>query len=117
MQIQWKDKWLSFNAQGHQVKLQGISDDVQPCTEVTLNQLSAMERDDAVWGIVQVYDVQPDLPSKPKLPPEIQNIIKEFDSIFQPIPHLPPQRPKDHTIPLISGAQPFRLRPYRYNPF
>lgn len=29
---------------------------------------------------------------------------------------LPPRRHINHTIPLISGAQPFRLRPYRYNP-
>jgi hypothetical protein len=29
---------------------------------------------------------------------------------------LPPKRHISHAIPLIPGAQPFRLRPYRYNP-
>jgi len=29
---------------------------------------------------------------------------------------LPPKRHISHTIPLVPGAQPFRLRPYRYNP-
>lgn len=29
---------------------------------------------------------------------------------------LPPSRPSDHHIPLISGAQPVNVRPYRYNP-
>jgi len=28
----------------------------------------------------------------------------------------PPRRHIKHSIPLIAGAQPFRLRPYRYNP-
>lgn len=29
---------------------------------------------------------------------------------------LPPAREFDHAIPLIPGAQPVNLRPYRYNP-
>lgn len=29
---------------------------------------------------------------------------------------MPPKRHVNHAIPLITGAQPFRLRPYRYNP-
>lgn len=30
--------------------------------------------------------------------------------------HLPPTRAADHTIPLIPGAQPVKVRPYRYSP-
>jgi hypothetical protein len=29
----------------------------------------------------------------------------------------PPTRPLTHTIPLLPGTQPFRLKPYRYTPF
>jgi hypothetical protein len=29
---------------------------------------------------------------------------------------LPPKRSIDHSIPLMPGALPFRLRPYRYTP-
>lgn len=29
---------------------------------------------------------------------------------------MPPERQGDHRIPLLEGAQPFCLRPYRYNP-
>lgn len=29
---------------------------------------------------------------------------------------MPPERPGDHKIPILDGAQPFCLRPYRYNP-
>jgi hypothetical protein len=29
---------------------------------------------------------------------------------------LPPQRKVDHAIPLLLGAQPFSIRPYRYTP-
>jgi hypothetical protein len=58
MQIQWKEKWLSFLYQGSTVKLQGIPDDTSTCQEITLNQLSALEKQDAVWGIVELYSVE-----------------------------------------------------------
>lgn len=36
--------------------------------------------------------------------------------MFTPPTELPPERQGDHIIPLLEGAQPFCLRPYRYNP-
>jgi len=50
------------------------------------------------------------------LPPELQHILNEFDTVFAPPTELPPERARDHKIPLLDGAQPFCLRPYRYNP-
>lgn len=50
------------------------------------------------------------------LPDEIQALIQQYSSLVQPIPGLPPKRDGDHSIPLLPGAAPFRLRPYRYNP-
>lgn len=38
--------------------------------------------------------------------PQIAALLSEFDSLFQPSTGLPPQRPCDHSIPLIPGAQP-----------
>jgi hypothetical protein len=116
MQIQWKQKWLSFNAQGHQVKLQGISDNVHSCPEVILNQLTAMEKDESVWGIVQVYSVQPETPAQPEIPPAITTLIDQYADIFSEPSGIPPVRSHTHTIPLLPGVQPFRLRPYRYTP-
>lgn len=66
--------------------------------------------------MVQVNTVEDDSTPTTTIPATIQAIIDEFQDIFQPLPHLPPPRKGDHTIPLLPGAQPFRLRPYRYNP-
>ena len=40
----------------------------------------------------------------------------EFDIIFQEPTELPPPRSCDHSIPLIEGANPVFIRPYRYAP-
>lgn len=48
--------------------------------------------------------------------PEIKKLIKEFAVLFSEPEGLPPKRKFDHAIPLLSGAQPFRLRSYRYTP-
>lgn len=43
-------------------------------------------------------------------------MITQYQDIFAKFTGLPPKRHINHAIPLIPGAQPFRLRPYRYNP-
>lgn len=40
----------------------------------------------------------------------------QFVDLFKEPATLPPERPYDYSIPFIAGAQPFMLRPYRYNP-
>lgn len=52
----------------------------------------------------------------PKLPAPIEDLIKEFNDIFNEPTHLPPHRLGfDHRIPLKDGSTPFNLRPYRYS--
>jgi hypothetical protein len=80
-----------------------------------------MQKHDAILHLVELHvvedngDAQADIPNL--IPPAIQEIINKFHAIFQPLPHLPPSRHGDHSIPLLLGVQPFRIRPYRYNPF
>jgi hypothetical protein len=52
----------------------------------------------------------------PVLPSEIQQILDEFSAVCTPPTELPRVRPYDHTIPLIQGARPVNIRPYRYPP-
>ena len=47
-------------------------------------------------------------------PQEIKELLEEFSEVFQQPVSLPPIRACDHAIPLKSGAQPFKLKPYRY---
>lgn len=46
----------------------------------------------------------------------MHSVIAQYQHLFEKPKGLPPARHINHTIPLILGAQPFRLRPYRYNP-
>ena len=48
--------------------------------------------------------------------PEVPVVLSEFASVFAPVDGLPPQRACDHAIPLVAGAKPVYIRPYRYPP-
>lgn len=50
------------------------------------------------------------------VPTEIAQVLEEFASVFEEPKGLPPERAFDHFIPLLPGAKPVNLRPYRYNP-
>jgi len=54
--------------------------------------------------------------SDPAVPVAISSLMAEFTELFQPPTDLPPRRDCDHSIPLIAGAQPVFIRPYRYAP-
>jgi hypothetical protein len=71
---------------------------------------------DSILYIVQINVVQNPEPNFPTLPEDLQQVIWQFADVFAPPFELPPSRVGDHKIPLIEGAQPFCLRPYRYNP-
>lgn len=43
-------------------------------------------------------------------------MVQEFSHLFEEPSGLPPARDYDHTIPLIPGAVPVNVRPYRYTP-
>jgi hypothetical protein len=61
--------------------------------------------------MVELQALKGNLDSKEK-PKEVQQLIEEFSELFEPPSQLPPKRATDHSIPLLPGSQPFRLRPY-----
>jgi hypothetical protein len=48
-----------------------------------------------------------------EIPDEINELLHQFQDIFQAPSGLPPQRACDHQIPLNPGAKPPNIRPYR----
>lgn len=48
------------------------------------------------------------------LPLELQNLLSDFDDVFQLPTCLPPVRLHDHRIPLVDESKVVRMRPYRY---
>jgi hypothetical protein len=51
-----------------------------------------------------------------QIPQPIQDLLSQFKEIFLEPRSLPPRRAVDHQIPLIPGAEPVNIRPYRYSP-
>lgn len=100
------------------VKLQGLKEDTSKCHVISGDQLFAMEKQDEVWCVVEVYPVEADLnEAKPQVPVLLQPLVQDFADIFSEPFGVPPSRSMTHSIPLIPGTTPFRLRPYRYTPF
>ena len=50
------------------------------------------------------------------LHPSVTAVLSEFAAVFAPVDGLPPERSCDHSIPLVAGAKPVIIRPYRYPP-
>ena len=114
MEINWKEMWMSFGFQGSRAILQGITSKVVHCELISRQDLAVLANQDILWCLLELKTID----SNPNLvlrPPEVQSLVDEFTDIFLPPTGLPPKRALVHTIPLISGVQPFRLRPYRYN--
>jgi hypothetical protein len=49
-----------------------------------------------------------------ELPTDLKILLDKYSSVFQLPTGLPPVRDCDHQIPLIPGANPVQMRPYRY---
>jgi hypothetical protein len=50
------------------------------------------------------------------LPEPVEQLLQEFEVLFLEPTQLPPPHQFDHAIPLLPGAKPVNLRPYRFNP-
>jgi hypothetical protein len=99
MHIHWKQKWMVIPYQKVPVVLHGINS--EPPDDILI-QLSS----------VSVADNSSEAP----VIPEIQVLLDRFQHLFATQLSLPPARPCDHSIPLVPGAQPVQVRPYRYPP-
>lgn len=102
MKVDWQHHRLAIPYKGKSVLLQGISE-MDSSTESEL--------------LVQVFSISDsELQTKPELTPTITALLNEFLELITPPNLLPPQRQCDHEIPLLEGARPVTVRPYRYPP-
>jgi hypothetical protein len=100
MHVHWKNKWLSIPYQGSSVVLHG--DQADTPVQLLL-QVCSLDTTSTSEALVPLFLV-------------VQPLLDEFSNVFQPPDSLPPSRACNHAIPLILGAQPFYIRPYRYPP-
>ena len=100
---------------GKQITLQGLTSEISNLPKISASQLHILEQNEDIWCVLELFMINSS-PEQADLPPAITELITEFSCIFDKPTGLPPPRSHFHTIPLIPGAQPFKLRPYRYSP-
>lgn len=115
MEVHWKSKWMSFLYKEEKIELQGIIPDLSHYQFMDTSEIENLQKNDEIWCVLQLYNVQL-LGVVDNCPKAIQALLSQFSELFEEPTELPPNRPYDHSIHLLPGAQPFRLRPCRYNP-
>jgi len=100
MKVHWKHKWLTVPYGDSTATLFGIMDEIPEGV------------------VVQVCTVQTQISDSVELsiPPYVQMLIEQFADLFAMPTELPPPRDSDHRIPLVPGASPVVVRPYRFAP-
>jgi hypothetical protein len=103
--------------EGHTVYLTGAQVDSSACQAITPDQLRTLFQQAQVARVVQLSLMQSDtVSSEAVLPGSVSSLLEEFQELFAEPQGLPPVRQFDHAIPLLPGAKPVNLRPYRFNP-
>lgn len=105
-----------FDHEFSTVRLQGVPTLPVLGTSVSAAQVQAMVKSNSILYMVHLNAIDADSQAELVLPPEIQELLSQFSDLFEEPTTIPPPRAGDHQIPLMAGAQPFRLRPYRYSP-
>jgi hypothetical protein len=102
MKVDWLRRWLVIPYKNSTIRLQGISP-------------SAITTDDEL--LVQVFSIAAESSNtQTLLPPAISELLQEFPIVVSPPDALPLSQDCDHEIPLVEGARPVTVRPFRYPP-
>jgi hypothetical protein len=124
MWIDWKNKVMKFHLDDREIILTGVRDTTVARPAILGKGLKWLLKRKAISHCIELS-----LPSRQEkhcevifmadsiqIPPEVQDLLGQFKEIFAEPHSLPPRRAVDHRIPLILGAQPVNVRPYRYSP-
>lgn len=114
MYCDWEQKTMEFQHQCQLVKLKGMLQSPVAVQEVPVEKVLQWAQGNDVWAMSVVEEIQ-------DMPPvtdnkELQQLLQEFQDIFQAPVGLPPPRFYDHQIPLLPGAAPVNSRHYKYSP-
>ncbi|XP_071712436.1 uncharacterized protein [Rutidosis leptorrhynchoides] len=123
--IKWNfdELTMSFKYKGSKVELRGtrksklqwmeakrIPNEAQ-CAQAQLSSMILCVYPVTIYHMNQAVAVK-ELP----LPSVIEEVLVNYEDVFAMPTKLPPQRKKDHRIPLKEGTQPINIRPYRHPP-
>jgi hypothetical protein len=89
--------------------------------EISSEQLIKWSKDNDIWAAVVISPVIDNFLLQEQymakgIPVEIQEVICQYEALFQLATALPTQRAFDHAISLLSDIVPVNCRPYRFAP-
>lgn len=106
---------MEFIFQGRTVTLQGdnilISD---PFRGKKLSKIAAMEGISELYQLHTITEYAQEDKNKGEVPEVIQEVLHQYEEVFQEPKSLPPVREVDHRIPLEPSSKPVNVRPYKY---
>uniref|UniRef100_A0A6N2MMB5 Integrase catalytic domain-containing protein n=1 Tax=Salix viminalis TaxID=40686 RepID=A0A6N2MMB5_SALVM len=105
----WKHLMMEFNWANQARRLQGIQ---KPIQATSFETIAKEHRQGQMVFAIYIQTL-----SMFWLQPDMQQLLSEFDDVFQEPTQLPPLREIDHHIPLQKGTQSINVRPYRYAHF
>jgi hypothetical protein len=114
MKVHWSEKWIAIPYGAETVLLQGILSELKPGAVVQVFQSSQDPVGSVPNAVVNSLSVSED--EMLKLPIEVQKLLHSYADIFASKVSFPPPHACTHSIPLIEGARPVSIRPYRYAP-
>lgn len=115
--LNFKKMQVKFHHMGKPHVWQGITtDDTKIVNEKTIAKESQQGQLTSMLYCTQTNIHLDSNPIAP-LPPDLQQLLGQYSKVTQPQLSLPPHRAHDHKIPLIPGAKPVCIRPYRHSHF
>nr|XP_020152320.1 uncharacterized protein LOC109737602 [Aegilops tauschii subsp. strangulata] len=116
MTVDWKAKYIQFPTPMGRAHLFGHEANSNTCHVINNVQLQNLHRQGSLLHVIVLYQLEEGEKGTSTEPPELQHLLVEFEDVFGEPSGLPPRRACDHTIPLVPGAQPVNIRPYRHKP-
>jgi hypothetical protein len=86
----------------------------QSCPTLSCIQFDSLIKQEVIEQLLELQVTLSD--QQMEMPTVVTELVNQFTHLFEEPKELPPKRWIDHVIPLIPGAQAFRLRPYRCTP-
>jgi hypothetical protein len=122
MQCDWVSKSIEFNHKGKFITIQRLKPKlVEYIVEIYGEQFLKLHKENDVWALVIMSPMSNSQDQEEKymmngIPSPIQEVILDFEYMFQAPSTLPSSRTFDHAISLLLDTVQINYWPYRYSP-
>ncbi|GKC60732.1 putative mitochondrial protein [Tanacetum coccineum] len=114
MQCNFKKLIMKFNHKGRQLVLRGMNNTYVHWMHGKEGMLKQVELSSMALCVYPVQLCQ--MESVESVSAEVEQVLTQFDEVFEVPKDLPPQRSHDHQIPLMPNTPPINVRPYIHPP-